>query len=165
MTASSSMRRKRRGCGLPACGRGVTVPHSTKPNPASNIASGTSQSLSNPAARPTGLGSCRPPTSVFKISEVITPPFGPRPARSNFTVVTWARSVGRRRRRDVPILYIRLIVKSLLVSSLSNPQAAYRRLLRARPPRLAPQLSSVNPQRDAETPPRRARLHISGQRQ
>ena len=33
--------RNRRGCGLPAWGRGVTVPHSTKPKPNFAIASGT----------------------------------------------------------------------------------------------------------------------------
>ena len=33
ITAPSSASRNRRGRGLPACGRGVTVPHSTKPKP------------------------------------------------------------------------------------------------------------------------------------
>jgi hypothetical protein len=39
-----------RGRGLPFCGRGVTVPISTKPKPSRNSASGTSPFLSKPGA-------------------------------------------------------------------------------------------------------------------
>ena len=41
---------------LPACGRGVMVPTSTKPKPRRKSASGTSAFLSKPDGLPTGLG-------------------------------------------------------------------------------------------------------------
>ena len=64
ITAWSGSRRNSRGRGLPACGRGVTVPVSTKPNP-SRISAGTATAfLSNPAARPIGLANRRPSTST-----------------------------------------------------------------------------------------------------
>ena len=60
MTAASSGRRNRRGRALPSCGRGVSVPTSTKPKPSLSIAPGTSAFLSNPAARPSGFGTFSP---------------------------------------------------------------------------------------------------------
>ena len=60
MSARSAASRKRRGRGLPACGSGVTVPTSTKPKPRPSSASGTSPSLSKPAARPSGIGKVEP---------------------------------------------------------------------------------------------------------
>src|SRR5690606_5419247 len=57
-------RRNRRGAGLPAGGRGVTVPTSTKPKPSPSSASTCSPFLSSPAARPTGLGNASPSTLV-----------------------------------------------------------------------------------------------------
>src|SRR5690554_4685856 len=53
-----------RGAGLPGCGRGVTVPTSTKPNPSPNSASTWAPFLSRPAARPTGFGNSSPSTRV-----------------------------------------------------------------------------------------------------
>ena len=47
--------RNRRGFSLPGCGRGVSVPTSTKPNPAWPKALTVSASLSIPAASPTRL--------------------------------------------------------------------------------------------------------------
>ncbi|MCW0416560.1 hypothetical protein NB689_002314 [Xanthomonas sacchari] len=53
-----------RGCGLPACARGVTVPISTKPKPSASSASMCLPFLSRPAASPTGLGKSRPKARV-----------------------------------------------------------------------------------------------------
>jgi len=60
ITASSRSSRNSRGRGLPACGFGVTVPISTKPNPSRSSASGASALLSKPAAMPIGLEKFRP---------------------------------------------------------------------------------------------------------
>ena len=60
MMACFSGMRNNRGLGLPACGRGVTVPISTKPNPISANASMQSPFLSRPAAKPTGLSKVIP---------------------------------------------------------------------------------------------------------
>ena len=49
---------------LPSCGRGVSVPTSTKPKPSFSIAPGTSAFLSNPAASPSGLGNRNPRIST-----------------------------------------------------------------------------------------------------
>ena len=57
-------RRKTRGRGLPGCGRGVTVPISTKPKPEPQQRSGTRASLSKPAAMPIGFGKSRPQRRV-----------------------------------------------------------------------------------------------------
>ena len=64
ITARSSARRNSRGRGLPACGRGVIEPTSAKPKPSPSSASGTSPSLSKPAAMPSGLGKARPGDAV-----------------------------------------------------------------------------------------------------
>src|SRR5690606_12059806 len=63
-SARYSGSRNIRGRWLPGCGRGVTVPTSTKPKPSASRASTWRPSLSNPAARPTGLGKRRPSTVV-----------------------------------------------------------------------------------------------------
>src|SRR3546814_94612 len=52
-----------RGFGLPGCGRGVTVPTSTKPKPSRAHASRHSPFLSSPAARPTRLAKRKPSSS------------------------------------------------------------------------------------------------------
>src|SRR5690242_19330267 len=62
MMARASGSRKRRGVGLPGCGRGVTPPSSMKPKPSAASASTFCASLSSPAASPTGLGKSRPMT-------------------------------------------------------------------------------------------------------
>ena len=54
--------RKRRGLGLPGCGRAVTVPISANPNPSASQAGRARAFLSIPAARPTGLGKVMPAT-------------------------------------------------------------------------------------------------------
>ena len=59
-SASASGSRKRRGFGLPGCGRGVTVPHSMKPNPSAASPSMCAAFLSSPAASPTRLGNSSP---------------------------------------------------------------------------------------------------------
>src|SRR3546814_734588 len=53
-----------RGFGLPGCGRGVTVPTSTKPKPSRAHASRHSPFLSSPAARPTRLAKRKPSSST-----------------------------------------------------------------------------------------------------
>src|SRR5229473_2443441 len=58
--ARCSGSRNSRGRGLPGCGRGVTVPTSTKPKPSRNQAGTSTWPLSIPAASPTGLGKRRP---------------------------------------------------------------------------------------------------------
>ena len=55
-----------RGLGLPACGSGVTVPISTKPNPRANKAGYMRPSLSNPAASPIGLFTVFPKSFVCR---------------------------------------------------------------------------------------------------
>ena len=60
--ASGSL--KIRGLSLPGCGRGVTVPTSTKPKPKASNALIHSPFLSNPAANPTGFGNLMPITST-----------------------------------------------------------------------------------------------------
>jgi hypothetical protein len=60
ITAWCSGSRNMRGLGLPSCGRGVTVPISTKPKPSANRASMWSPFLSMPAASPTGFGNSSP---------------------------------------------------------------------------------------------------------
>ena len=90
ITARSSTSRNSRGLGLPACGRGVIEPTSANPKPRPKSWSGTSASLSNPAAIPSGLGNCSPATSTAR-----GPVFG-GPARgetaSALTVRRWASS-------------------------------------------------------------------------
>ena len=53
-----------RGLGFPACGKGVIDPTSANPKPRPSSASGTSPSLSKPAAMPSGLGKAIPATWV-----------------------------------------------------------------------------------------------------
>ena len=55
-----------RGLGLPACGSGVTVPISTKPNPRANKEGYMRPSLSNPAASPIGLFTLFPKSFVCR---------------------------------------------------------------------------------------------------
>ena len=66
MTAPSSPNLNRRGRALPSCGRGVSVPTSTKPKPSLSIAPGTSAFLSKPAASPSGLGNFSPRISTAR---------------------------------------------------------------------------------------------------
>ena len=63
ISASSWGRRNRRGWGLPSCPFGVSVPISINPKPSKAISSMRSASLSNPAAKPTGLVNFNPNTS------------------------------------------------------------------------------------------------------
>jgi len=60
ISALARTSRNSRGRGLPACGRGVTVPTSMKPKPSCARASMCSAFLSRPAASPTGLGNSSP---------------------------------------------------------------------------------------------------------
>ena len=55
ITALSSISLKTLGLSFPSCGNGVTLPISTKPNPAFNSPSTASPCLSKPAAKPMGL--------------------------------------------------------------------------------------------------------------
>ena len=81
ITARSSVRRNRRGRGLPGCGRGVAAPTSTKPKPARD---------SGPAAPPRSCHSRRPappdwpasgpPDRVRRRGEVTAAGSGTRPA-------------------------------------------------------------------------------------
>ncbi len=64
--ALSAGSRNRRGCGLPSCATGVTVPTSMNPKPRQARPSMCFPSLSKPAARPTGLGKSRPIRCFFK---------------------------------------------------------------------------------------------------
>ena len=59
-SARSAGSRNIRGRGLPGCGRAVTVPTSTNPNPSAPSPATARASLSNPAASPTGPGNSRP---------------------------------------------------------------------------------------------------------
>ena len=70
ISACCSGRRKRRGFGLPGCGRGVTVPISRKPKPMRRTAPGQRQFLSKPAARPSGCGSSPRPGTVVRMPAV-----------------------------------------------------------------------------------------------
>ena len=56
ITARSSVRRNSRGRGLPACGSGVTVPHSTKPKPAASMAAGNLGVLVEAGGEADGVG-------------------------------------------------------------------------------------------------------------
>ena len=58
--AWSATSRCRRGRALPGCGTAVTVPTSTNPKPSAANASAARAFLSNPAARPSGLGKSQP---------------------------------------------------------------------------------------------------------
>ena len=60
ISASASGSRKSRGFGLPGWARGVTVPHSRKPNPSAASASTCAAFLSSPAASPTRFGNESP---------------------------------------------------------------------------------------------------------
>ncbi|MNR33997.1 hypothetical protein D3C85_1517270 [compost metagenome] len=87
MIASASGRRNRRGLGLPGCGRGVTVPISTKPKPSWAKPSMAAPFLSRPAASPTGLAKFRPMTVTGKeagalVSSPLRPRRPPAPIRS-----------------------------------------------------------------------------------
>ncbi|MCY1182282.1 hypothetical protein D9M73_228360 [compost metagenome] len=87
MMASAWGRRNRRGLGLPGCGRGVTVPISTKPKPSWAKPSMAAPFLSRPAASPTGFGKSRPMTftGVFAgalHSKPLSPRRPPAPIRS-----------------------------------------------------------------------------------
>ena len=96
ITAPSAVRRKRRGRGFPACGRGVTLPHSTKPKPAASMASGTSAFLSKPAARPTQALKLRPQSSTARFAGAgPSRTRGPSPARNRPMVSRWASSASR----------------------------------------------------------------------
>ncbi|MNT68482.1 hypothetical protein D3C72_2067190 [compost metagenome] len=87
MMAVASGRRNSRGFGLPGCGRGVTVPISTKPKPSWPKPSMASPFLSRPAARPTGLGNSSPITFTGRLagalfSRRLRPRRPPAPIRS-----------------------------------------------------------------------------------
>ena len=60
MIALCETSRNRRGRSFPRCGRGVTVPISTHPNPSRNQAGASTSPLSIPAARPSGVGKSIP---------------------------------------------------------------------------------------------------------
>src|SRR5690606_25627262 len=73
--------------GLPGCGRGVTVPTSTKPNPSCDRPQMASPFLSRPAASPTGLGNSSPITRTGSLvgalaSRPLSPSLPPAPIRS-----------------------------------------------------------------------------------
>src|SRR6185312_10319908 len=93
-SAASSPRRNRRGRGLPGCGRGVTVPISTKPKPKRSIASGTSASLSKPAASPTGFGNSRPQSLMARLGASGADRRGATPKRNAAIVTRCAVSGG-----------------------------------------------------------------------
>src|SRR5258706_6746548 len=99
MMASCSARRNMRGLALPGCGRGVTVPISTKPKPSAASASMYSPFLSSPAASPTGFGK-RIPITVRDSSRSAPAPrsaaAGPSVA-SDFSAKSWATSGSRRK--------------------------------------------------------------------
>jgi len=80
MTARSGSNRNIRGRGLPACGRGVTVPASMKPKPNRINGAIATASLSKPAARPIGLAKSRPNARVASTG---SSGVRSRPARSN----------------------------------------------------------------------------------
>src|SRR6185312_5071075 len=94
ISAASSPRRKRRGRGLPSCGRGVTVPTSTKPKPKRSIASGTSASLSKPAASPIGFGNSRPQSLMARLGASGAARRGATPRRNAAIVARCAVSGG-----------------------------------------------------------------------
>ena len=62
---------KTRGCGLPSCGKGVTVPASQKPKPMRNKGPMTRPFLSNPAAMPSGIGKIQTPDGLLKTSIIL----------------------------------------------------------------------------------------------
>ena len=70
-----------RGFGLPGLEARVIVPPLTKPKPRFNNDRRTLQSLSNPAARPIGVGKERPATRVFNLLFLV--PFVKRNAFHN----------------------------------------------------------------------------------
>ena len=55
------------GLGFPACGNGVTVPISINPKPKDDNSLNSFESLSKPAAKPTGLSNFSPNTSRSKL--------------------------------------------------------------------------------------------------
>ena len=105
ITARSSANRNSRGFGLPACGCGVMEPTSAKPKPRPSTPSGTSASLSKPAASPSGLGKRSPATSTARGPAFAPPSTGAalsaaivnRCARSG----SMANSAGRARRNSM----------------------------------------------------------------
>jgi hypothetical protein len=102
MAAWSSVRRKRRGLALPVCGRGVAPPTSRKPKPVRDSGAMASAFLSNPAARPTGLGSDIPASVVSSRGEVTGPDSGSIPVFSAAMASAWARSGSMRRMTERP---------------------------------------------------------------
>ena len=67
ITARSSASRNSRGCGLPACGRGVSVPTSTKPKPSRASARAPRRPCRSPRRARPGLGKSSPATVVDSI--------------------------------------------------------------------------------------------------
>jgi hypothetical protein len=63
ITARSSASRNSRGFGLPACGRGVSVPTSTKPKP-SPASARAPRILVEPGGEPDRRGEASPATSI-----------------------------------------------------------------------------------------------------
>ena len=96
IAAWSSVRRKRRGFGLPGCGRGVAAPTSKKPNPARERPRSASAFLSKPAASPRGLARLRPATVVRRRGEVTRPGEAATPSLSAEIARPWAVSGSRR---------------------------------------------------------------------
>src|SRR5690606_9118231 len=92
ITARSPVRRKRRGFGLPGCGRGVTLPTSTRPKPSRSSGPTASAFLSKPAARPIGLAKRRPHSRTARLGSSIAAARGTRPALSRRSTRPWARS-------------------------------------------------------------------------
>ena len=97
ITAASAVSRNSRGRGLPDCGRGVTVPVSTKPNPRRISAGTATASLSNPAARPIGLANRRPSTSTARHAASVSRDRPARPRRRAVKARRCARSGSTRR--------------------------------------------------------------------
>ncbi len=104
-SARSSGNRNIRGFGLPGCGRAVTVPTSTKPNPSAASPMTPAPSLSNPAASPSGPGKSSPNARTRSEGSR-----GPRTRRSaqarpgtsaaariSQNAARWAASAGNRR--------------------------------------------------------------------
>src|SRR5207253_2816229 len=92
---------------LPACGRGVTVPTSTKPKPRPNQAGTSTCPLSIPAASPTGLGNRSP----HRVCESASRARGRRARRdhvqSDAPATVCAASGGSRNRRGRSRRYTR----------------------------------------------------------
>ena len=66
ITAPCSRSLNTLGFGFPGCGFGVTLPISTKPKPMDSSAGNALASLSNPAAKPSGLVKRKPQASTAR---------------------------------------------------------------------------------------------------